>query len=160
MNTLVGPDGTRPDRRRTVIRFVESVEKRAERRRADTASGSRGSKIRSLSPIITDCPIVLWFKVHSSPLLGLSLQQQQTLEPVFSLCREFMAGSEFPRAYKIGKHSWARVARLAESGLPAATKSGSPAASFPRREGTSDANSGKSLRAKNLKSAVSSTGDS
>jgi hypothetical protein len=26
------------------------------------------------------------------------LQQQQTLDPVFSLCKEFMADSQFPRA--------------------------------------------------------------
>ena len=49
-----------------------------------------------------------------------------------------MADLQFPRAHKIGKHSRARVpkpgARLAESSLFAAKKSGTAATSFPRRE--------------------------
>ena len=47
---------------------------------------------------------MLWFKVHSSHSLALPLQQQQPLDPVFSLCKEFMADSQFPRAYEIGKY--------------------------------------------------------
>jgi hypothetical protein len=63
----------------------------------------------AVSYFVKDCLILFWFKIHSSHFQALLLQQQQPLDPVFSLCKEFMADSQFPRAYKIGKHSRARV---------------------------------------------------
>ena len=71
-----------------------------------------------VSYFVTDCPIVLWFKVHSSRSLALSLQQQQTPDAVYSLCKEFMADSQFPRAYKIDKHTPSSKAREACGNWP------------------------------------------
>jgi hypothetical protein len=73
-----------------VIRFVEPTEKRAQARGHGWWFPFQ-QNAQPVSYFVTDCPIVLWFKVHSSHSLALPLQRQQPLDLVFSLCKEFMA---------------------------------------------------------------------
>jgi len=99
-----------------VIRFVESAEKLAQVR----GHGRWFPRQQSAQPVsyfVTNCLIVLWFKVHSSHSQALPLQQQQPLDPVFSLCKEFMADSQFPRAYEIGKPGPSSKTRRAACGI-------------------------------------------